>query len=38
MWSSAWQQIGEVVWLMSMLTGLSLVSLGVAAAAVVIVQ
>lgn len=37
MWIAAKQQLAEVVWLMSMLTGLSLISVAIAAAAVTIV-
>jgi hypothetical protein len=38
MWSTALQQVREVVWLMTMLTGLSLISLAVAASALAIAE
>jgi hypothetical protein len=36
MWTAAKQQLGELLWLVSMLTGLSLLSVAVAAAALAI--
>ena len=38
MWSSVWRQIREVFWLMTMLAGLSLFSVVVAASALAIVE
>ncbi len=37
MWTAARRQVGEILWLLSMLTGLSPLSVAVAAAALVVI-